>query len=137
MGKSQVAVLAREYGRRALLKHIRRAGRIPRIELADQTGISRATVTTITAELLQNGLIEEIDRPDGESDMRRGRPRVDLKIRGAARLVTALYGLPRPEEVRTTLSVGTIRGGQSVNSGTPSGGPCSRSTSRAWRRTCR
>lgn len=85
-----MAVLAREYGRRALLKHIRRAGRIPRIELADQTGISRATVTTITAELLQNGLIEEIDRPGGESDTRRGRPRVDLKIRGAARLVAGV-----------------------------------------------
>ncbi|PJE27268.1 sugar kinase, partial [Pseudooceanicola lipolyticus] len=43
--------MQREYGRRRLLGQIRRAGRSPRIELAEQTGISRATVTTITAEL--------------------------------------------------------------------------------------
>jgi acetylornithine deacetylase/succinyl-diaminopimelate desuccinylase-like protein len=37
-------------------------------------------------------------------------------IEAAARIVTALYGLPLPPEPRTTLNVGTIRGGQSVNS---------------------
>lgn len=79
-----MVVLAREYGRRRLLKQIRLSGRVPRIELADQTGMSRATVTTITAELLQAGLIEEIARPESAADARRGRPRVDLKIRGRA-----------------------------------------------------
>lgn len=85
-----MAVMQREYGRRTLLNQIRRSGRIPRIELADRTGISRATVTTITAEFLQNGLIEEVPREDGGADSRRGRPRVDLKIRGAARLVAGV-----------------------------------------------
>lgn len=85
-----MAVLQREYGRRTLLGEIRKAGRIPRIELADLTGISRATVTTITAEFLQNGLIEEVAREDSGTDSRRGRPRVDLKIRGAARLVAGV-----------------------------------------------
>ncbi|MEP3329874.1 ROK family transcriptional regulator [Sedimentitalea sp.] len=79
-----MVVLAREYGRRRLLKQIRLSGRVPRIELANQTGMSRATVTTITAELLQAGLIEEIARPESAADARRGRPRVDLKIRGRA-----------------------------------------------------
>jgi len=69
------------------MSEIRKASRIPRIELAGRTGISRATVTTITAELLLSGLIEESPREVSESDARRGRPRVDLKIRGAARLV--------------------------------------------------
>ena len=78
-GLALMAVLQREYGRKALLHQIRRAGPVPRIELADQTGISRATVTTITAELLQNGLIEEVARPEIDTDARRGRPRVDLK----------------------------------------------------------
>lgn len=82
-----MAVLQRQFGRRALLRLIRRAGRVPRIALAEQTGISRATVTTITAELLQSGLIEEIARPDAGPEGRRGRPRVDLKIRGGAHLV--------------------------------------------------
>lgn len=85
-----MAVMQREYGRRTLLGEIRRAGRIPRIELADRTGISRATVTTITAEFLQHGLIEEVARGEVEPDVRRGRPRVDLKIRGAARLVAGV-----------------------------------------------
>lgn len=72
------------------MSEIRKAGRIPRIELSERTGISRATVTTITAELLQHGLIEEVARDDGSTDSRRGRPRVDLKIRGAARLVAGV-----------------------------------------------
>jgi predicted NBD/HSP70 family sugar kinase len=80
----------RETGRRKLLDQIRRTGPIPRIELSDITGISRATVTTITAELLQNGLISEVPRESAEPEGRRGRPRVDLKIRGASRLVVGL-----------------------------------------------
>ncbi|MCV2888353.1 ROK family transcriptional regulator [Ruegeria aquimaris] len=85
-----MAVMQREYGRRTLLREIRRAGRVPRIELADLTGISRATVTTITAEFLMDGLVEEVARDEGEPDSRRGRPRVDLKIRGAAHLVAGV-----------------------------------------------
>ena len=86
----RMAVLQREYGRRRLLGQIRRAGRSPRIELAEQTGISRATVTTITAELIQAGLVEEVPRAEETGDGRRGRPRVDLKIRGAARRVAGI-----------------------------------------------
>jgi predicted NBD/HSP70 family sugar kinase len=88
-----MADLQRKYGRRVLLQQVRLANRIPRIELANQTGISRATVTTITAELLQNGLIEEIPRTEhsgADTDTRRGRPRVDLKIRGAAHLLVGV-----------------------------------------------
>ena len=77
----------REHGRRLLMTEIRRAGQIPRIELAERTGLSRATVTTITAEFLQEGFIEEVPRPAETADAPRGRPRVDLKLRGAARLV--------------------------------------------------
>lgn len=77
----------RENGRRRLLDQIRRTGPIPRIELSDITGISRATVTTITAELLQNGLIREVPRETTEPEARRGRPRVDLVIRGDSHLV--------------------------------------------------
>ncbi|MFK7753082.1 MAG: ROK family protein [Sedimentitalea sp.] len=85
-----MAVLQREYGRRRLLHQIRLAGQIPRIELAESTGISRATVTTITAELLQNGLIEQVARSDIDPGATRGRPRVDLKIRGAAHLLAGV-----------------------------------------------
>ncbi len=68
---------------------IRQAGQIARIDIAARTGGSPATVTAITAELLQEGLIEEHvpARPPASS---RGRPRVALKIRGAAHIVAGI-----------------------------------------------
>lgn len=77
----------RKNSRRALLSEIRRSGPVPRIDLAERTGISRATVTTITADMLREGLIEEVSGDSISKDARRGRPRVDLKIRGAAHLI--------------------------------------------------
>lgn len=82
-----MSVNQREVGRRVLLGEIRKHQRIPRINLSELTGISRATVTTITAELLKEGLIEEVTSESSDKDARRGRPKVDLRIRGAARLI--------------------------------------------------
>lgn len=83
-----MSVNQREIGRRTLFAEIRRQGRIPRIRLSEVTGISRATVTTITAELLRDGLIEEVTSESPDKDARRGRPKVDLKVRGDARLIS-------------------------------------------------
>ncbi len=78
----------RTYGRRTLLAAIREQSPIARIDLAEQTGISRATVTTVTAELMRAGLIVEVA---AESDnMGRGRPRVDLKIDGSCHLIAGI-----------------------------------------------
>lgn len=85
--RAQVSGNQRIIGRRLLLAEIRRAAPVPRIDLAERTGISRATVTTITAELLREGLIEEIENESLPREKGRGRPRVNLKIRGAARLL--------------------------------------------------
>ncbi len=74
---------------RIMLREIAQAGPIPRIDLSARTGISRATVTTITAELLKGGLIYEVQRPPVASSGR-GRPRVDLKIAGDAHLVAGI-----------------------------------------------
>ena len=74
---------------RILLREIAQAGPIPRIDLSERTGLSRATVTTITANLLKRGLIEEVRR-SGETDLRRGRPKVDLKISGDAHHIAGL-----------------------------------------------
>ncbi|PLS20372.1 ROK family transcriptional regulator [Neptunicoccus cionae] len=78
----------RSFGRRVLLAAIRQNSPIARIDLSEQTGISRATVTTVTAELIRAGLVEEVAAQGTE--MARGRPRVDLKIRGAAHLVAGI-----------------------------------------------
>jgi predicted NBD/HSP70 family sugar kinase len=80
----------RNLGRRTILSQIRKVGPLPRIELSEQTGISRATVTTITAELLEHGLIEEIPVEPKGKDLKRGRPKVDLKICGAAFYVAGI-----------------------------------------------
>lgn len=76
---------------RLVLDAIRQHGHVARIDLAKATGISQATVTTITADMLSQGLIEEHSTEDSqESGARRGRPRVDLKIRGEAHLVVGI-----------------------------------------------
>ncbi|WP_172328277.1 ROK family transcriptional regulator [Mangrovicoccus sp. HB161399] len=77
----------RSQGRHAILGEIRRAGSIARVDLARRTGLSQATVTAITAELMAAGLIEESAALVATGDARRGRPRVGLQIRGAAHLV--------------------------------------------------
>ena len=76
--------------RRLLLREISQRGPLPRIDLAARTGISRATVTSVTAELLRGGLIEEVPRESRSDEAARGRPRVDLKIAGKAHLISGL-----------------------------------------------
>jgi len=76
-------------GRRHVFNAIRRSGPIARVDLARRTGISPATVSAITGELLGAGLIEETSPPAGQ-DSRRGRPPVGLKVRGRARIVAGI-----------------------------------------------
>ncbi|QDY68499.1 ROK family transcriptional regulator [Qingshengfaniella alkalisoli] len=80
----------RGQGRRLLLSQIRKSGKIARVDLARNTGISQATVTAITAELIREGLIEETERVMDGRDVRRGRPRVDLKLRGDSHRVAGI-----------------------------------------------
>jgi predicted NBD/HSP70 family sugar kinase len=84
-GESSAAARPRAGGRARVLRAIRSAGRLARVEIARRTGISPATVTALTAELLAEGLIERTGAPGPGTG--RGRPREALKIRGAARLV--------------------------------------------------
>ena len=80
----------REQGRQQVIDTIRQAGQIARIDIAQATGSSPATVTAITSELLAEGLIEEI-APEGDRvAAKRGRPRVALKIRGEAHLMAGV-----------------------------------------------
>jgi len=76
--------------RMAVLDVIRQSESIARIDVAQETGISQATVTTITAEMLREGLIETVPSKDVPKDSQRGRPRVDLKLRGAAHIVAGI-----------------------------------------------
>ena len=53
------------YNRHKVLKTVRGHGPISRIELTGLTGLSGATITEVTADLLQRGLIREERAGDG------------------------------------------------------------------------
>ncbi len=68
---------------RRVLWEIRRRDGAARVEIAAATGLSPATVTSLTAELKGAGLIEEAAAETPETTGR-GRPRVALRVRGGA-----------------------------------------------------
>lgn len=64
------------YNRHKVLKTVRGAGPISRTELTAITGLSGATITEMTGDLLQRGLIREERSGEGG----RGRPRMKISI---------------------------------------------------------
>ncbi|WP_342077171.1 ROK family transcriptional regulator [Yoonia sp. SS1-5] len=81
----------RRQGRLRVLNLIRRESQIARIDISRQTGLSPATVTAVTAELLAVGMIEPVISADSLlAGAKRGRPRETLKIRGAYKRVAGL-----------------------------------------------
>ncbi len=75
--------------RQQVFDRIRAAGLIPRVQLAKELGVSPASVTTLTSELIEVGLIEEVAAPR-DSDSGRGRPAVALGVRADAHRVAGL-----------------------------------------------
>jgi transcriptional regulator of PTS gene len=80
----------REVNRQQVVAVIRGAGQIARIDIARETGVSPATVTAITSELINAGLVEEVAPEEDRETSGRGRPRVALRVRGAAHLVAGV-----------------------------------------------
>ncbi|MFD1341583.1 ROK family transcriptional regulator [Litorisediminicola beolgyonensis] len=66
--------------RQQIFERVRAAGRLSRTETARALGISPATVTTLSSDLIAEGLLEEVATP--RPDSARGRPRVALGVRG-------------------------------------------------------
>jgi predicted NBD/HSP70 family sugar kinase len=84
-----VTPIEQDASRVRLLKHVRRAGAISRVELVEATGLSKGTVTELTAELVRKGVLAEL--PGVASA--RGRPRIDLRIVAGAAYAIALIPL--------------------------------------------
>ena len=80
--------LVRRQNRHLVLEALRFAGRAPRIDLGRRTGLSLATITSITTQLINEGLLLE-DAEIGNGAARRGRPSVDLKLNPSAAVVLA------------------------------------------------
>jgi transcriptional regulator of PTS gene len=83
---SQVRGL-RARNRRAIMTAIRNLKHTARVDIARVTGISAATVTSITADLVAEGLVEETLDGAQERSGGRGRPRVLLRVRPDAFLI--------------------------------------------------
>lgn len=75
--------------RQQVFERVRAAGLIARVQLAKELGISPASVTTVTSELIEAGLIEEVTAPR-EGDSSRGRPPVALGVRPEGLLVAGM-----------------------------------------------
>jgi len=75
--------------RQQVFELVRAAGLIPRVQVAKDLGVSPASVTTITWELIETGLIEEVAAPR-DGDPGRGRPAVALGVRAAAHHVVGM-----------------------------------------------
>ena len=73
------------------MRLLRRHGGLARVELGSHSGLSPATVTSITRDLLADGLIKEVETDgldlNGGS---RGRPRVRLEVNGGAGVLLVL-----------------------------------------------
>lgn len=75
--------------RQQVFERVRAAGQIPRVQLAKELGVSPASVTTATQELLEAGLIEEVSVLR-EGEQGRGRPAVALGVRADAHRVVGM-----------------------------------------------
>ncbi len=89
MGTSSGSLTSlRESNRRHVIDALRERGTASRAELARQTGLSRSTVSTIVADLIESGLASERDgaTPDGHA----GRPPVMVSLDRSAGLALGI-----------------------------------------------
>ncbi len=76
--------------RQQVFEAIRAAGSLARIDIAKVVGISPGSVSAITSELIEAGLIMETGQPARDTDASRGRPPVALCVRPQARHVAGI-----------------------------------------------
>ncbi|WP_413876828.1 ROK family protein [Albidovulum sp.] len=76
--------------RQQIFERVRAAGYMPRVQIARELGVSPASVTTLTSELIEMGLLEEVSAQRDQGDGGRGRPAVALGVRADARLVAGI-----------------------------------------------
>lgn len=75
--------------RQQVFERVRAAGTVARVTLARELGVSPASVTTVTGELIDAGLIEEVALPR-EDGPGRGRPAQGLGVRAGAHHVAGM-----------------------------------------------
>lgn len=77
--------------RQQIFEHIRAAGLCARVDVANYLNVSPASVTAITTDLLDSGLLEEITSTTRDGEPSRGRPRVSIGVRSESFYVGGIY----------------------------------------------
>jgi predicted NBD/HSP70 family sugar kinase len=83
--------LVKRHNLQAILLSLLHDECVSRVELAEKTSLSTTTITNLTGELINNGIIAEI--PNQETNLRRkvGRPRSNLKLVPSARYAVGVH----------------------------------------------
>jgi predicted NBD/HSP70 family sugar kinase len=76
--------------RQQIFERVRAGGLMPRVQVAKELGVSPASVTTLTSELIEMCLLEEVAVPREPGDTGRGRPPVALGVRADAHFVAGV-----------------------------------------------
>ncbi len=79
----------RRQNRRVVISTLRSGNRLSRTDICARTGLSASTVSAITADLIEEGILREIRDAEAPS-MRRGRPQVALGLNPEAATVVAV-----------------------------------------------
>jgi predicted NBD/HSP70 family sugar kinase len=104
----------RAKNRKAIVDCLRRRGAAARIELSEQIGISPATVTIITSELLEDGVIREKQTETGRDESARGRPRTRLELNPEAGFAVGIKISMHQASVSLTDLSGDILGAETI-----------------------
>jgi predicted NBD/HSP70 family sugar kinase len=97
--------------RQQIFERVRAAGQMPRVQVARELAISPASVTTLTSELIELGLLEEVSTA---SEGARGRPAVSLGVRAAAHYVGGVKLWDRGLIAVVMDFAGNVMGGESI-----------------------
>ncbi|MFT3988935.1 ROK family protein [Aestuariivirga sp.] len=91
IGEKADSELVRRQNRRVVLDMLRHAGPLARVELGQRTGLSPATITAISGQLIEQGLLEALEESlEAEQRQRRGRPMTRLHLAPQAAHVLAV-----------------------------------------------
>ena len=104
----------RARSRKQVMNALRRVGAAARIELAEQAGLSPATMTVVTGELLAESLIREVAETGAAAANKRGRPRTLLEINPDAAYAVGIKISMHQASVSLTNMVGDVLGSETV-----------------------
>ena len=84
--------LVRRQNRLLLMEALRQHGAMPRVEMGRHTGLSPASITSISSQLIADGILEEVSaaHAPAEGPQRRGRPTTQIDFNPKSANVVAV-----------------------------------------------